>query len=265
MGLFRHRAAPAPASLVFTLDQAGHTYDDGTIGLGPTTLTIAERRTAVIGLNGSGKSTLLGLLDGTLAATCGRVALAAADGSETLDPSVKRDVKRIDAIVGRVRREEVPNSFRRAANVSEAVDATLKRLGVPEAERQARIGAVFAHFDLTTSARRHVDELDSEHRHLLAIAAALAKAPAAVVADEPTKGLDEVGSARVARALFSYDRQVVFATHDTALIQRPEYAVDRALLLDSGRVVFDGTPAEAAARYEELVRRRFEQARAARG
>lgn len=48
-----------------------------------------------------------------------------------------------------------------------------------------------------------------------------------IVADEPTKGLDEVASAHVAKALFSYDKQVVFATHDTELITRAEYAIDR--------------------------------------
>lgn len=81
-------------------------------------------------------------------------------------------------------------------------------------------------------AREPASALDSEKRHLLAIAAALSFSPAAIVADEPTKGLDEVASARVAKALFSYDKQVVFATHDTDLIVRPEYAIGRVLVVD---------------------------------
>ena len=110
---------------------------------------------------------------------------------------------------------------------------------MPESERQAIIGNLFAHFDLASVAREPASALDSEKRHLLAIAAALSFSPAAIVADEPTKGLDEVASARVAKALFSYDKQVVFATHDTDLIVRPEYAIDRVLVVDDHRVVFE--------------------------
>ena len=101
-------------------------------------------------------------------------------------------------------------------------------------------------------------ELDSEKRHLLAIAAALSFEPSAIVADEPSKGLDEIGTAHVAKALFSYNKQVIFATHDTDMIRRPEYAIDRILVLDEHAVVFDGAPAEAVAFYEDLIRRRYE-------
>ena len=267
MGLFSFRSsrrpAPAPASLTFTLQDAGYTYEDGTVGLQPVTLTIQEQHVAVIGLNGSGKSTLLGLLDGSLRPGCGSVQLAG--GGEHLNLAVKRDRRRIDAIVGRVHREEIPGSFRASATVSDALDTLMKAGGVPEAERQALIGNLFAHFALADTARRHVDELDAEHRHLLAIVAALALSPAAIVADEPTKGLDEVSSAHVAHALFSYGHQVVFATHDTSLLTRPEYAIDRVLVLDAGHVAFDGAPRQAVAFYDDLVRRAFEAAKAQTG
>ncbi len=68
---------------------------------------------AVIGLNGAGKSTLLGLLDGSLKANAGTVTIAG--GEERLDPALKKDAKRIDNLVGKVRREEIPNSFYQAA------------------------------------------------------------------------------------------------------------------------------------------------------
>ena len=121
--LFRPKELPRPASLTFTLDQAGHTYDDGHVGLAPTDITISELRVAVIGLNGAGKSTLLGLLDGSLKANAGTVTIAG--GEERLDPAVKKDAKRIDNLVGKVRREEIPNSFYQAANISEAVSEAL--------------------------------------------------------------------------------------------------------------------------------------------
>ena len=84
------------------------------------------------------------------------------------------------------------------------------------------------------------------------------------MADEPTKGLDEIGTTHVAKALFGYNKQVVFATHDTEMIVRPEYAIDRTLVLDDHRIVFDGTPAESVAFYNDLVRAKFEAAKAQR-
>ena len=111
-------------------------------------------------------------------------------------------------------------------------------------------------------ARETASALDSEKRHLLAIASALSFSPAVIVADEPTKGLDEVASAHVAKALFSYDKQVVFATHDTELITRAEYAIDRTLVVDDHQVVFDGDPHEAVAFYTDLIRAKYEASKA---
>lgn len=202
MGLFDSlfgKDEALPSQVTFTLDQAGHTYEDGSVGLLPTSLTITpdDRRVAVIGLNGAGKTTLLKLLDGALAATSGSVSITA--GETALSPAVKRDLKRIEDIVGRVRREEIPDSYYRAATIREAIEQPLKKHKVPESERLAIIGNLFAHFGLSTVARQSASSLNSEQRHLLAIASALSFSPAAIVADEPTKGLDEIGSSHVAR------------------------------------------------------------------
>lgn len=136
------------STVTFTLDNAAHTYEDGNIGLDATTLTItpSDRRVAVIGLNGSGKTTLLKLLDGALPATAGSVRIMA-DGTD-YDPSVKRDLKRVEDCIGRVRREEIPNGYYQASSIREAIDQPLKKHKVPESERQAIIGNLFAHFDL---------------------------------------------------------------------------------------------------------------------
>lgn len=139
--LFGAKAPAACSSVTFALDRAGHTYDDGNVGLEPTTLRIGpdDRRVGVIGLNGSGKTTLLKLIDGALAATTGTVTVIAAgdDGTAAtpLDPAVKRDRRRIEDLVGRVRREEIPESYYRAASIREAIDQPLKKHKVPESER----------------------------------------------------------------------------------------------------------------------------------
>ena len=144
--LFSSKRPEGARDVTFTLDQAGHTYEDGNIGLKPTSLTITpeSKRVAVIGLNGSGKTTLLQLLDGALAATSGSVRIDA-DGV-AYDPSVKRDLKRIESMIGRVRREEIPNSYYKADSIREAIDEPLKKHKVPESERQAIIGNLFGAF-----------------------------------------------------------------------------------------------------------------------
>ncbi|WP_052401091.1 ATP-binding cassette domain-containing protein [Bifidobacterium porcinum] len=253
-GLFSRRDdTPRPDHVTFTLAQASYTYEDGNTGLHDTTLTLDTRRTAVIGLNGSGKTTLLKLLDGSLAPTSGSITICADE--HTLHPGSRKDRKRVEQLIGCVRREEIPNSFYRSENIAKALDAHMQARHIADAERQARIGSLLAQLDLSVWRDRPADALDSEHRHLLAIAAALCLDPAVLVADEPTKGLDEIGTAHVARALFALDRQVVFATHDTDMITRPEYAIDRALLLDGGRIVFDGSPQDAVTAYTDLIRR----------
>ncbi|MBT1182064.1 ATP-binding cassette domain-containing protein [Bifidobacterium sp. CP2] len=258
---FSRRNTPKPVAVTFTLAGAGHMYEDGHVGLNPTDLVITEKRVAVIGLNGSGKSTTLGLLDGSLKPSTGTVTLAGA--GLTLDTSSKKDLKTVDEWVGKVRREEIPNSFYRAENIVKAVDESLKKHKIADAERSARIGNLFAHFGLQQIRNVKAAELDSEKRHLLAIAAALAFDPSAIVADEPSKGLDEIGTRHVAEALFTYDKQVIVATHDTDMIVRPEYSIDRTIVLDGGHVAFDGAPKEAVAFYMDLIRRRYEESKAA--
>lgn len=257
-----------PKSVAFTLRNAGLVYEDGRVGLKPTDLVISERRVAVIGLNGAGKSTLLQVLDGSHVVTEGSMTvteaiLEQADGAvaetRTLDPAVKSGSKQLKDIIGIVRREEIPESYYQAENISEAVAAPLKKRRIPEGVRHETVGALFAHFGLTAYARHQAASLDSEKRHLLAIVGALATAPAVIVADEPTKGLDERSTATVAKALFGYDKQVIFATHDLSLISNPAYRIDRVLVMDEQIVAFDGGPKEALAFYDALIRRKVAQ------
>lgn len=61
----------------------------------------------------------------------------------------------------------------------------------------------------------------------------------------------------MAKALFATTK-VIFATHDTDRLRRPEYAIDRVLVLDEHAVVCDDAPAAAVAFYEDLIRRKYE-------
>lgn len=253
-------------SLTFVLDEAGLTYEDGHVGLKPATLTIDEKRVAVIGLNGAGKSSLLKVLDGSEKATAGHASVVETlyndDGTtetaDALDLAVKADAKKARDVIGIVRREEIPQSYYMAENISEVVAAQLRKYRLPEGVQHETVGSLFAHFGLTPYARSKAASLDSEKRHLLAIVGALIINPAAIVADEPTKGLDENATRTVAKALFGYNKQVIFATHDLDLIANPAYRIDRVLVVDDQTIVFDGEPQPAVDFYNDLIRRRYE-------
>lgn len=253
MRLFKRTpAVPTVDSVTIRLEHAEHVYDDGTVGLQPTNLEIHERRVAVIGLNGSGKTTLLKMMDGALQPTSGTVTITA--GEQQFNTSQRKDNKQVAAHIGKVRREEIPNAYCQSKTIAEAVaTAVRKSKSMPRTEIDAHVGDLFARFALADSARLNAAELDSERRHLLAVVAALATRPCTIVADEPTKGLDEHGTDRVATSLFSGNLQVIFATHDVAMTTNPRYAIDRTILMHEQRVVFDGDPLEASHRYDALI------------
>ena len=148
MGLFtrrferNHAQAHRPDHCIFTLDGAGVRYTGDSIGLKPTTLRLSERKIAVIGANGSGKTTLLQVLDGAVKPTVGTVLID--DGERRLNPASRQDQRQITQLVGRVRREELPESYLRAASIREALGARLKRHHVPEAQGNALVGRLLA-------------------------------------------------------------------------------------------------------------------------
>ena len=207
--------------------------------LAPTTLTLTERRVAVIGANGSGKSTLARLVNGLVRPTTGRVTV---DG---------RDVAREGAAV----RRTVGFCFTDPAaqlvmpTCVEDIELSLRRTVKDTAQRRERALAVLAANGLEEHAHDSVHSLSGGQRQLLALAGVLALEPSVVVADEPTTLLDRANTRRVGDALLGLEQQLLLVTHDLDLAARCE----RVLVVDAAHVVADGQPEEAVAHYLELV------------
>ena len=207
--------------------------------LAPTTLTLTERRVAVIGANGSGKSTLARLVNGLVRPTTGRVTV---DG---------RDVAREGAAV----RRTVGFCFTDPAaqlvmpTCVEDIELSLRRTVKDTAQRRERALAVLAANGLEEHAHDSVHSLSGGQRQLLALAGVLALEPSVVVADEPTTLLDRANTRRVGDALLGLEQQLLLVTHDLDLAARCE----RVLVVDAAHVVADGPPEEAVAHYLELV------------
>lgn len=206
----------------------------------PTTLELSERRIAVIGANGSGKSTLLRLLNGLTLPSTGQVRVHDLDTARQ-----GRDVRRL---VGFVFTDPLAQLV--LATPADDVELSLRPLVRDRAERRAAALRLLADRGLSHVAEQSVYDLSGGERQLVALTSVLAAGPRIVVADEPTTLLDLRNRDLVRAALAGLDQQVVLATHDLDLAAE----ADRVLVIDAGRVVADGDPAEAIAAYVRLVR-----------
>jgi iron complex transport system ATP-binding protein len=196
-------------------------------------------RVALIGGNGAGKSTLLRVAVGTLAPTAGRVALLD-QPLETLDRmAVARRVAvvpqaatlpfatRVEEVValGRIPHEDPFRGARPADRA--AIAAAIERVGV---------GHLLG---------RDARELSLGERQLVLIAMAVAQAAPILVLDEPTVHLDlrhQVGAMDLLTDLNARDGTTVVAVlHDLGLAA---HFFPRLVLLDRGRIVADGPPAD---------------------
>ena len=211
------------------------THDGDLLVLHETSLSLTERRVALVGPNGSGKSTLARLLNGLVAPSTGRVVV---DGLD-----VARSGREVRRRVGFMFTDPAAQLVMPTAR--EDVALSLRRTVPDKRARLAAADAVLADFGLEGFGDRSVHGLSGGERQLLALAGVLATGPSVLVADEPTTLLDLGNSRRIGDLLLSLPQQVVLVTHDLELASR----CDRALLVRDGRVEQDGAADDVISRY----------------
>lgn len=206
----------------------------------------AGDRVALIGPNGAGKTTFVNLVTGALSPSAGRVRLSGRDITHATD------VERVR--LGLVRTFQVSRLFRDmtmrehvwlairqrdgevglfsrgrpAAAVAEEADTLLEPLGLlPEADQLARAVAY-------------------GHQRLLELAIAMALKPKVLLLDEPAAGVPHAEVARIVGAIDRLPAElgVLMIEHDMDLVFR---FARRVVVLASGGVICEGTPAEVAA------------------
>ncbi len=191
---------------------------------------------ALLGHNGSGKSTLARHFNALVLPQEGRVLV---DGADTRDPANKR---RIRELVGMIFYN--PDNQIVATVVEDDVAWALAARGWSRAEIERRVNEALAMVGLED--QRHVSphQLSGGQKQRLAIAGVLALRPAVILADEVTALLDPVGRNDIQSLLRRLNREqgltIVQVTH---LLEEAALA-DRIVVLESGRVALEGTPAE---------------------
>lgn len=219
--------APAPGSRVAGLSRVSVRYD-GVLALDAVDLDVnCGEVVAVMGRNGSGKSTLLAQLAGVRAPSSGSVTVDGT-GPATLSP------RELVARVGLVPQDA--GALLYGETVAGECAGADHDTGLPD----GTTAAVLERIVPGMPGDRHPRDLSEGQRLALALAIVLAPAPPLVLLDEPTRGLDYPGKARLVRLLAELaadGHAVMVATHDVELVAQ---VATRAVVLAEGEVVADG-------------------------
>ncbi|AWK89969.1 energy-coupling factor ABC transporter ATP-binding protein [Azospirillum thermophilum] len=211
-----------------------HSYDGRPV-LNGISLSLAERRIAVLGCNGSGKSTFARLLNGLILPTEGEVLV---DGHDT-----RRDARAARQRVGFVFQN--PDVQIVYPTVAEDIAFGLKARKLPKEEIARRVEAVLDRYGLGRYRDHPAHKLSGGEKQLLAIAGVLVLEPHHLVFDEPTTLLDLRNRRKVIEMIRGLSQTVIVVTHDLDMVRE----FDRVLVLEDGRVVADDLPAVAVPAY----------------
>jgi ABC-2 type transport system ATP-binding protein len=193
----------------------------------------------LLGPNGAGKTTSIRVLTTLLPATSGRALVAGRD--------VRSEGLQVRASIGYIPQAI---SVDGALTAWENLDFYGQVTGVPRRQRRERIDEAIATMDLAPMLGRLARTLSGGMLRRLEIATTLLNRPAVLFLDEPTVGLDPTARQLVWERLQLLREQegttILVTTH---LMEEAERHCDRVGIIDHGRLVEQGTPAELRERH----------------
>ena len=201
----------------------------------------------IIGHTGSGKSTLIQHLNGLLRATSGAIYY---DGENIYQEGY--DMRTLRSKVGLV--FQYPEHQLFEVDVFSDVCFGPKNLGLSKEEVEERAKKALTQVGLDESYyKKSPFELSGGQKRRVAIAGILAMHPQVLIVDEPTAGLDPKGRDEILDqvALLQKERKitVILVSHSMEDVAR---YVDRIIVVNDGKILFDDTPKQVFQHYKEL-------------
>ena len=192
----------------------------------------------LLGPNGAGKSTTFRMLCGLLPATSGTLRVAGAD----LRTSRAEARQRLGYVAQKF-------SLYGQLDVDENLDFFSSAYGLRGARKRQRIAWVKQQFELERFSDLPSGQLPGGFKQRLAMAAALLHEPEILFLDEATSGADPLARREFWGRITSLSEQGVTVIVTTHFMDEAEYC-DRVIILDAGRALAEGTPAEIRAHAE---------------
>lgn len=221
--------------------------DNKNINLALDKITLSVKKgefLAVVGHNGSGKSTLSKLMNALLLPTLGTVIV---DGIDTTDSERTFDIRRRVGLV-----LQNPDNQLVTSIVEDDVAFAPENLGVEPAEIRRRVDEALKAVDMYEYRHDATYNLSGGQKQRVAIAGVVAMQPQCIVLDEPTAMLDPQGRDEVISTVTKLNKEkgitVVLVTH----YMEEAASADRIIVVDSGKVLTQGTPKEVFSKVELL-------------
>ena len=230
-----------------------HIYNEGlpheSVALEDVTFSAKDGQlVGIIGHTGSGKSTLVQHLNGLLKPKSGSIVVGGTD--ITSDGVVMRDIRKKIGLVF-----QYPEYQLFEETVAKDVAFGPANLGLSEAEIDECVKEAIEMVGLDYEKVKNVSpfELSGGQKRRAAIAGVIAMKPEVLILDEPTAGLNPKAHADILNMVETIHRKskniIVLVSHNMNDIARMS---DKVLVMNHGRLVMDGTPAEVFSREEEL-------------
>ena len=205
---------------------------------------------AIVGHNGSGKSTLAKHFNSIYLPSTGDVIV---DGMNTEDDEHLFDIRKKVGLV-----LQNPDNQIVAGIVEEDVAFGCENLGIPPKEIRERVDNALKAVDMYEYRTHSPDKLSGGQKQRVAIAGIIAMEPECIVLDEPTAMLDPQGRQEVISTVQKLNKErgitIILITH----YMEEAVLADRVIMMDSGKVLTEGTPREVFAQVEMLKKHRLD-------
>ncbi len=210
-------------------------------------ISIAHRSiVGLLGRNGAGKTTSFRMIMGMIIPTEGKVVFEGNDITEL--PMFKR------ARLGIGYLSQEPSIFQRLS-VRDNLYAILETMAVTKQHRDSRADELIERFGLTEVAESEGRFLSGGERRKLEIARAMVTDPSLILLDEPFSGVDPITVQELQkdiRELVSSGVSILVTDHN---VERTLEVVDKAYIIDHGKVLAEGTPAQVI--QNEIVKKAY--------